>query len=438
MCLMVTDKSLSVGDNLVRFLGGLLLAWAVSITWCNVALGQGALDQPDPPAAAARDADDAAEPADAEEPTDEPKKEFASLPVDPSLKNTSGTINSILMAGRFEGDQQKQAFDDFYLKYFLPRWTQQKNYGTIPGYRKELRVSHLGRRSANAAVHDHLNGLVLEFMKKLATGPYHPAVQVNAMLMIGELNSVEQPTPVPLPEALDVLIGAVDDPNAPDAIRAAALVGIQRHVAMGKLSDEARKKLDTDLLKLASSELPKGSAAEGRDWIIGQALETLGNLGSVGDNGAVVKQMLKAVADTKLSFSTRVIAAESLGNLNYSGAAGVNPVDAAAVLGRFAIDACANEIQLVKEHEYPVSRRRMKQRLGAVIKALAGGGAEDKKGIASLAKDDAAKAFIGELQKETEGMFKTLDDPRHEGDDMEEPVGQLQEKLKAWLKQIPR
>ena len=67
-------------------------------------------------------------------------------------------------------------------------------------------------------------------MKQLAAGPYHPAVQVNAMLMIGELNSVEQP-PTPLPEALDAMIAAVQDTKLSDAVRVAALVGIERHVA---------------------------------------------------------------------------------------------------------------------------------------------------------------------------------------------------------------
>ena len=47
----------------------------------------------------------------------------------------------------------------------------------------------------------------LDFLKKLVVGDYHPAVKINAMLAIGELNRVEQSgrdAAVPLPEALDV------------------------------------------------------------------------------------------------------------------------------------------------------------------------------------------------------------------------------------------
>lgn len=424
-----------------------MVVWMVGFLLSNAALAQpkvpdkkvaaaGALDQAD--GAAAKTADEADEPVETDEPAEEPAKKFEEMPTDEALKKNSGAISGILMAGKFEGDPQKQTFDEYYQKFFLSRWTQPKNIGSLPGYRKELRVSHLGKKSANTIVHDHLNGLMLDFMKKLASGPYHPAVQVNAMLMIGELNSVEQPSPVPLPEAMGVLIGAVDNEKATDAIKAAAMVGIQRHVALAQLSPEVRKTLTTNLMKVATSDLPEGPAAQGREWIVGQALDTLGILGSAGENGAVAKQMLKTVADSKLSFSTRTIAAESLGNLSYAGVAGINPVEATATLGQFAIDACGDELQLVKEHSYPVSRRRMKQRLGAVHKALIGSGGESKKGIASLVKEEAPKAFLSALQKEIDGMLRLFDDPSHEGDDLEEPVDEFKGKLEEWLTQKPK
>ena len=103
-----------------------------------------------------------------------------------------------------------------------------KNIANLPTFRKELRNSHLGKRSSGTQVHDHLSARVFDFMKNLVAGPFHPAVQVNAMLMIGELNSVEHP-PTPSPEALRLLIAAVGNTNLSDAVRAAAMVGIQRH-----------------------------------------------------------------------------------------------------------------------------------------------------------------------------------------------------------------
>lgn len=446
---MVTEKSLGVGGSLVRFLGRLLVVWMASLLLCDAALAQpkptdkkkpkaeaGALDQIDAPAA--KKPDEPAEPVEVDEPAPEPEKKYDELPVDETLRKSANTISGILMAGKFDGDAQKNTFDEFYRNYFLPRWTQAKNIGSLPALRKEMRISHLGRRSSNTMAHDHLNGLVLDFMKKLATGPYHPTVQLNAMYLIGELNSVEQPAPVPLPEALEVLIGAVESAKLPDAIRVAAMVGIQRHVSLGGQSAEVRKTLNANLLKLATGELPEGLAAPGREWILGQAIETLGMLGSVSEDGVVAKQMIKTVANPNLSFSTRTIAAESLGNLIYAGDTGISPVEATAVLGQFAIDACTEELRLAREHNQPPSRRRLKQRLGAVLKALSGSGEENRKGIASLAKEDAPKAFLGELQKEIGALVKFFDDPQHEGDDLEEPVNDFKDKLEKWSQRKPK
>ena len=86
-------------------------------------------------------------------------------------------------------------------------------------------------------------------MQKLAAGNYHPAVRVNAMLMIGDLNRVEQP-PTPLPEALTVMIAAVQSDQLSDAVRATAMVGIKRHVAAGISEEDARKTLTAAMLKI--------------------------------------------------------------------------------------------------------------------------------------------------------------------------------------------
>jgi hypothetical protein len=274
---------------------------------------------------------------------------------------------------------------------------------------------------------------VLEFMSKLAAGPYHPAVQINAMLMIGELNGVEGPPPIPLPNALDVMLAAVNNTKVSEAVRAVAMVGIQRHVAAKAPDDDTRRTLTAAMLKLAAAD-PAAGAGAGREWILAQALETLGRLGSVGENNAAFKTMLKAVSDAKISFSTRTIAAESLGRLNYAGVAGINPVAAAAVLGQFAIDACTEEIRLTKQTEYPVSRRRMKQRLGAVLLALNGGDEENPKGIASLAGDKTQQTFVGALQKDIASLTSVLDDNRRKDDDLQDPVEKLRSTLEAWLK----
>jgi hypothetical protein len=366
--------------------------------------------------------------------TGDAEKGRQQLPVDESLKKDITWINSVLIAGRFSNPAEEQRFDKFYENYYLARWTQEKNLSSLHNFRKDLRISHLGRKSAGTTVHDHLSKLVLDFMKKLSVGPYHPAVQVNAMLMIGELNSVEWPQPAPMPEALDVLLAATESGKYPDAVRVAAVIGIQRHAADGISDPNAAKAVASAMLKLAGEDMPSGAARAAREWIRAQALETLARLGSVGENNAVFNSMVKTLVDEKLSLSTRGIAAESLGRLNYSNASGISSVDTAGKLAQFLLDACAEETRQSKNAVDPVMLRRlMRQRVSEVCSALTGE-EENRKGIASLAREASQQALLGDLQKSIEATAEFLDDKKHEAEELQGPVEELQGKLEAWLK----
>jgi hypothetical protein len=277
-------------------------------------------------------------------------------------------------------------------------------------------------------------------MKTLVAGDFHPAVKVNAMLMIGELNRVEQTghdAAVPLPEALTALIAAAGKANLPDGLRVAAMIGILRHADAGIKDDDTRKSLTTVMLRLVAADLPAGSAPTGRAWLVVQAAETLGKLGSVGDGNAVFQALLKRVGDSKLPFLVRSAAANSLGQLDYSSATGINPVETAATVGQFALDACVEELRLAKESKKPVSRRRMLQRLNAALMVLGEEDDKDRKGITPLAKEPAQQAFLAGLQKPVKAARDVLDYKREEAADMKPHLVELQKKLDASLQKKP-
>jgi hypothetical protein len=398
-----------------------------------------------------------AEPADAEQ-------TWKQLPLDEKQKNNVGRVSEIERRGTFApGDQP--LFDDYFQQFFLARWTWVKNIAAssskkekvpgLPAWRKDLRSSHLGKKSEAAAVHDHLNDLVLKFMNQLAAdSEFHPAVRVNAMLMIGELNSVEQVgvTPaVPLPEALKVLLAVVESNKLPDGVRAAAMVGILRHADPKVLDEDGRKLLTAAMLRLVAEDPPTGPAAPGREWILTQAVETLGLLKSVGEDAAVYKAMLKTVAEAKLRLCTRSIAADSLGRLNYAGAGGIDAAEAAAVLGKFAIDSCTREIKLYAEESARAKsnmtspamwlqwkqrldtamRQRLKQRLDVALATL--------KALAPLAQEPQ-QPWLAELQTDVKSASDALgnmpDDKLKEHESMPR-VEELRKKLAAWLQKKP-
>ena len=118
----------------------------------------------------------------------------------------------------FAGD--RKVFDDYYDKYALARWTIDKPH-ELANFRKELSTDLRMAAVRDANVHQELGSKILAYMGKLVQGNLHPAVRVNAMLMIGELNATEdRKSPAPLPAALtDHLLPAVSDARQPDAVR---------------------------------------------------------------------------------------------------------------------------------------------------------------------------------------------------------------------------
>ncbi|MCD4728183.1 MAG: hypothetical protein K8R46_11005, partial [Pirellulales bacterium] len=182
-----------------------------------------------------------------------------------------------------------------------------------------------------------------------------------------------------------------------------------------------------------TADPPTGPSAAGREWIMAQAVDTLGLLGSTGDGDGVFKAMTGIVSDTRLSDRTRSVAAGALGQLNYAGAAGIDPVAEAAKLARFTADCCAKEIRSSKESSQSVSRRRIKQCLKASLTALTGAD-ERHKGIMSLASQPDQQALLAEMHESIKKLSDMFDDRRREGDDMGPPIEELRKKLEAWLR----
>lgn len=374
------------------------------------------------------------EKADPDELPPKPKRQYKELRLtkrqENALQKKQRDIGRILRAQALGGKQQD--FDDYFNKYFFGRWTRWENRTSLPSYRKKLRTYF--RQTKGGEVYDHLNALVLEFAKTVARGDYNPAVQINATLAVGELNRSEQSgsdAQMPLPQALTTLLDIVNDPKLSDALHAAAMVGIQRHATSGISDANIRRSLTDAMLKLATAEPPTGPSVMGQQWIVAQALDTLGLLGSPGDGNAIFKAMINIVSDSRFSDRTRTIAAAALGRLNYAGVTGVDPAAEAAKIARFLLDAVAEQTRISTEASQPVSPRRIKQLLNSSLAALAGLG-ERKKGIMSLTNQAEKKALLDELHKTIKTPSDLLDG-RSQGQDLGPPIEELRKGLEAWL-----
>jgi hypothetical protein len=375
------------------------------------------------------------EQADPDEKPPGPDRNYLTDPVNEDLKRSQSDIRRILIAGKFAPGEQ-DAFDRFFKEYYFARWSQWKNCPNLPTWRVELR--NFFRQAKSGEVYDHLNTLVLEYLGKRATEDYPPCLRINAALTIGELN-VSDPSPTqpsaPLPAALRTLLGMVENEELPDAVRVAAMIGVMRHATM-RISDEDSRRASTLMLRLLTEGHSSGAAA-GREWLLMQAMETLGTFGSVGTDAAVYKALLAATADAKLSHRARASAAAALGQLNYAGVEGLDPAAAAAALGRFVLEGCSAQLKKAKDAGAPVPRQRIVQYVAAAQTALAGSG-ENRKGIASLAKEQDQQALLAELQKLFKDLIDSLDNTRSSDADAAKPVEEFCKKLEAWLQKAPR
>ncbi len=350
-------------------------------------------------------------------------KPYRELEVDDSQSRKNRfRVTKILLAGRFANDAERELAGQFYTTYAMARWSLHENRAKLPEFRKELgnhlRTCGIGERPSQ--VHEYLNLTVLKYMADLSKGDYHPAVRVNAMLMIGELNAGEPATtsvlPVPLSEAVPVLTSAIEAKDQIDVVKIAAMVGLQRHCALGAIkSDQAKAAVLKAILGLLNTRRPAGRTAAGDGWMRAQAAGILGMLKTTGKGNVAVTSLGKLVADRTLPLSTRCAAAEAVGKLNYHGAGRTNVEPIALALGKLATDACAAEMD-------SISRRRLKGRLYAI-----------NLGLTRLGTVAGAPEIVAKLKNSLAVMLGLIEDKNLAPNTMMERINQEAAKLNTLL-----
>ena len=344
-------------------------------------------------------------------------KDFKTIPFDASkeMKRSASEILRKLRKGFESGDQA--LFDKVCDNYVLAMWTQPENHPELATLRGQFR-SKLESCKGSPATRRHFNDHLLKVLPKMAADDYHPAVRYNCMMLLGELD--EKPamrigdTATPLPAALPILLEAATDVNQIDAVKLAALLGIYRHSY--KLTEPAaRNNVSKAMSTLATTKNAPGTSKGGQSWMRCIAIDTLGRLKSVGNNGATANLLLEIVDDKGNPFRVRVAAARAVGNLTYPpGAAGLKPDAMVRQLGRMAMDACEKEIEECKEKDRTISPRKLKNRLIAARIGLMG--TDDLRaetptgGAMSLVEKSEVKKNADKIRDQIDRWIGLLDD----------------------------
>jgi hypothetical protein len=218
-----------------------------------------------------------------------------------------GGVNRAGIAARRmlrEGQISDEKVFDAYWQHFLSEITWYKSREKLADIRLDLKKQ---LRGASGAPQQRLvRQIAFPLLRTIARDPdYDLLVRYNALLILGELNQKEPDArgqgAVSLPEALPVLLEFLDPRrpvnDAEDALRIAALVGVENHAERGRIADSRLREATVNRVKVLAdqADCPEGRDPEVHAWIVRAARQTLASLQSEGA-GAVAAQARTAVS----------------------------------------------------------------------------------------------------------------------------------------------
>jgi len=218
--------------------------------------------------------------------------------------------------GKFEAAQQ-----NYVRSIVLPQLALPGNRTSIVQVRQRIR-DILTRGATAPRVFDAANELARDFMVGLARDEAaEPILRVNAMLLVGELQA---PDRKPWAGSVEQLAAAAADGKLPLAVRIAAVSGLSRQVAEGRADGGFVQAVGPAVEQIVTRP-PTGDLAGG-GWLVGQAVDLLGVLGS---SPAATAAMAGILADDRADLDLRIRAAAALGRQAKPG----DPLDGAGLAG---------------------------------------------------------------------------------------------------------
>ena len=198
-------------------------------------------------------------------------------------------------------------------------------------------------------------------MKQIANDTFHPAARVNALIIIGKLDSRRGDgtaggrAAVPYSPAMDFLLDTVENGDTPQHLKIAAMVGILRHAKLQPLGSRnaldasTRNRLSNLARTLIQPPAEGASKKDGSYWLRRQGVQLIGNMRDAGNNGENAKAVAKFVADPDEHLWLRVDALDALANMQNLTADQVNPVDLSKSVGRFVATQSREDATFIED-----------------------------------------------------------------------------------------
>ncbi len=340
------------------------------------------------------------------------------------------------------GDQEK--FDLYFIEYVLPpiaKIGDEKSRHDLPAVRAEIKKYF---RLASGPPYEQLNRIVREFMKVVIRKVNDPECRVNAALVLGDLNEEFEGDGGkllrPLPAALNDLIGYLKMPKLPDYMRAAAMVGVQRHASYPMEPGVEAALTQLMLRMLSEKQVPPSRSPGSHAYMRRSAAEVLGVLGNVGEKGEVVAAVVNALDEKDTPLSFRLGLCGVVGMFKYPTAAKLDYKKIGTGVGAVLVLAAEQEIaraeKLSEQQQELVDpdRRRLSYYFKQADLALAG--ANRRNGRNGLAAAAAGMPIAASLQNVSGQVSKTLiqldkEDEFVDSEQLEETLAAIKEALSS-------
>lgn len=256
------------------------------------------------------------------------------------------------------------------------------------------------RGTANdSAVRQHvIDELLLPFCTRvMADSGYHPAVRLNAVVMLGSLNRRDgqrnvEPS-VPLDTALRALVTLATAQDTPGYLKAAAFAGILRHVNIdGQLKESAMDPAVRDqIINMAISLLETTVPADGTPltdeqyWLRRQCVQILGAFRVPGADGKILGALKKVLEDEKSPLWISADAVEAIGNMRVNASDQVDVSGVVKLIGSVVSRFLKADIQSIDEYIAAIRENRMiaRRSVEETSDAADAGAAPDESGATS-------------------------------------------------------
>ena len=277
--------------------------------------------------------------------------------VDKSLASKGAIVRNYLTKGI--GDEQE--FRAYFTKYYFPEMTrpEPKALAILGKMSGDLFKNYLYK--AKGPQQEWLSNEALKWCGNvLRSRQYHPAVRLNALLVLGKIDDeYSNESPTPSAQANKMLCSlaqkAATDGRRPRYELTGALTGLQRHARFFKNlpNDQKRQTMKTLNGVLAARKLAGEYNAGVRDWAYLQAGDAVASLGNAGFAKAIGIRML----DPSLALETRAELASKLDAMKTNAAAAPAAALAKAVL-KLANEVAEQEALVATAFEELGGRRR--------------------------------------------------------------------------------